>query len=714
MSPEQVEGQNISAQSDIYQLGVVMYECLTGERPHGKFADPSKHNPEVRKELENVVFKCLESKPASRYNSASELNEELQKQSGASAVSKYPPSGKEHTVGVDKPAAHIKETLPQSKIQPRSRLPVFEPMAGKKIQTPDELFVFCLENPEAAEEYLYSGEIEKWLKSVYEDKFAFIARQIRESCPDRQAGLIEFAEGRRPYITPKGKSIYTLEELKKEFQTNKAMAMDCIARGAVESWLRYIGKMGDEDEICAGVDPEADLRSEYKVLCTTEADKLSRLTAFTQDKARILAAFIGEDQSLIDELSERERQQREQERQRVRIKNISKLIDQCKETYKLKQYKEVIEKCREVLEIDATNAEASDLAEKAENALLQIDLSRAVLQAVLIDRSKGSKTAVQKNMEVLLDLLPESPERSMFEAEHNRITKELYREADENQQRTEKKLKEQQKADAERIAFEVATLESEAQELLKSGDWRADFGKASSMFEKYKNLPSDHPFTVKLIKAIADTITPRIPHGLTASERETYQKLKQFAPKNPFVALIGLTLDALRINDEIGSRIASQHPAGSSPATPERKSHTGWLLLFVAVLVGVVSLFYAVKSRGSKGATNTEVKAKEKTEAEIERNKAFNGPYSRMTWQDGVYYCKRNGGRLPTRAELQDMYEAECNSGHNSDSCGRLFWSSEEYVPDTTLARGRFFLYDENVVDYKTRVTNVRCVRGGS
>lgn len=79
MSPEQIEGHEISGQSDIFQLGIVLYECLTGKRPHGKFSDPSKHNPEVSGEFEKIILKCLEAEPRSRYGSAAGLNEALKK-----------------------------------------------------------------------------------------------------------------------------------------------------------------------------------------------------------------------------------------------------------------------------------------------------------------------------------------------------------------------------------------------------------------------------------------------------------------------------------------------------------------------------------------------------------------------------------------------------------------------------------------------------------
>lgn len=77
MAPEQIRGGEITARTDIYQLGMVMYECLTGELAIGRFADPSRHNPEVSAALEKVIFKCLEADPAARYALSCELSEAL-------------------------------------------------------------------------------------------------------------------------------------------------------------------------------------------------------------------------------------------------------------------------------------------------------------------------------------------------------------------------------------------------------------------------------------------------------------------------------------------------------------------------------------------------------------------------------------------------------------------------------------------------------------
>jgi serine/threonine protein kinase len=73
MAPEQVEHpQNVDHRADIYSLGVVFYEMLTGELPLGKFAPPSR-KVQVDVRLDDVVLRALEKEPERRYQSASQV-----------------------------------------------------------------------------------------------------------------------------------------------------------------------------------------------------------------------------------------------------------------------------------------------------------------------------------------------------------------------------------------------------------------------------------------------------------------------------------------------------------------------------------------------------------------------------------------------------------------------------------------------------------------
>jgi serine/threonine protein kinase len=73
MAPEQLEKpQSVDHRADIYSLGVVFYEMLTGELPLGKFAPPSK-KVQVDVRLDEVVLHALEKEPGRRYQQASQV-----------------------------------------------------------------------------------------------------------------------------------------------------------------------------------------------------------------------------------------------------------------------------------------------------------------------------------------------------------------------------------------------------------------------------------------------------------------------------------------------------------------------------------------------------------------------------------------------------------------------------------------------------------------
>lgn len=78
MAPEQMEKpQTVDHRADIYSLGVVFYEMLTGELPLGKFAPPSQ-KVQVDVRLDEVVLRTLEKEPGRRYQHASEVKTDVE------------------------------------------------------------------------------------------------------------------------------------------------------------------------------------------------------------------------------------------------------------------------------------------------------------------------------------------------------------------------------------------------------------------------------------------------------------------------------------------------------------------------------------------------------------------------------------------------------------------------------------------------------------
>jgi serine/threonine protein kinase/tetratricopeptide (TPR) repeat protein len=91
MSPEQAESKNADNRSDIYSVGIIFYEMLTGEVPFNgesslqvmfqhvqqKPKDPRLINPDLPEYLATIILKCLEKDPAQRYQTAQELIQDL-------------------------------------------------------------------------------------------------------------------------------------------------------------------------------------------------------------------------------------------------------------------------------------------------------------------------------------------------------------------------------------------------------------------------------------------------------------------------------------------------------------------------------------------------------------------------------------------------------------------------------------------------------------
>jgi serine/threonine-protein kinase len=102
MSPEQISGQPMDSRSDLFSLGIVLWELCTGRRLFGRFEPavilqkiaeaevtaPSQANRRVTPPLEAIILRCLQKDPGRRYQSAFQMHmaiEEFMKKQGLSS-----------------------------------------------------------------------------------------------------------------------------------------------------------------------------------------------------------------------------------------------------------------------------------------------------------------------------------------------------------------------------------------------------------------------------------------------------------------------------------------------------------------------------------------------------------------------------------------------------------------------------------------------------
>jgi serine/threonine protein kinase len=142
MAPEQLQAHTVDHRADVYALGAVLYELITGTTPHAaatpyavavrvlteSLTPPTQHNPHIPPEMEQVVLRALAKSPEDRYQDMASFAEALATATSAS-----------HSTPVATTAFHV-TTVPPGTLGPLaslSQLPTepFEPLRRKRSAT---------------------------------------------------------------------------------------------------------------------------------------------------------------------------------------------------------------------------------------------------------------------------------------------------------------------------------------------------------------------------------------------------------------------------------------------------------------------------------------------------------------------------------------------------------------------------------------------------
>lgn len=119
LAPELIEGSEIDGRADIYSVGVILGEMLSGLTPDGSIPELQRRNPEVPPQLEGIYRKALNSNPNARFKTAGELMNEIADLSKKLAPAPPPRLSKPEPASGSAPAPRPRTTTGMLQLSPR-------------------------------------------------------------------------------------------------------------------------------------------------------------------------------------------------------------------------------------------------------------------------------------------------------------------------------------------------------------------------------------------------------------------------------------------------------------------------------------------------------------------------------------------------------------------------------------------------------------------
>jgi serine/threonine protein kinase len=166
MAPEQVAGKSVDFRTDIYSLGLMLYEMFTGSQPFQAETAvavalkqmrempvaPHEVEPNIPVGLERVILKCLEKEPAKRYQTVAEL-----------ATALKSPTAQSSNPNAFAPAAVVAASTPRPMSAASPQTPVVLPQAAGRQRSPLPWVLLCIFAALAGLSMLRARAI--WIKS---------------------------------------------------------------------------------------------------------------------------------------------------------------------------------------------------------------------------------------------------------------------------------------------------------------------------------------------------------------------------------------------------------------------------------------------------------------------------------------------------------------------------------------------------------------------